>query len=224
MNFISGALRGALNTSVQVLNQPVVKEGVKNFAGTVTCAFGLVELYDIYQIVRGKKISSEDFSQSSENVELLQKAIILSAKVSLVLSAGVSRPGVFIISSLAGAIFSAPQLERVFGPNTTFVANWGHPRHLVSLAAVILALPSVAKSTIEGINWAYRKIQEIQNSSKPVKSKKSGLIDKPKIEKSKLKKWSSDLYVRMMALFNTITSRPTLHLGNQFARYLLQRV
>jgi hypothetical protein len=59
MNSISGGVKNLFNASVRILNQPIVKEGVKNIAGTVTFVFGLVEIYDIYQIARGREITTE---------------------------------------------------------------------------------------------------------------------------------------------------------------------
>jgi len=45
-----------MSAAVRFFNQPLIKEGIKNVAGVVTCAFGIVELYDIYQIMRGREI------------------------------------------------------------------------------------------------------------------------------------------------------------------------
>ena len=73
--------------------------------------------------------------------------MIVCAKVSLILSAATSRPGVMIVSTSVGRVFPVRQFERVFGPNTIFAVNLWHPRHVASIAAVILALPLVAQST-----------------------------------------------------------------------------
>lgn len=209
MNSIFGGAKGVFNASVHLLNQPMVKEGVKNFAGSVTFVFGLVEIYDIYQIARGREISTETCSTSSKWVQVANKVVVICAKISLILSAGVSRPGIFIISSFVGCIFSSVQLNRVFGPNAIFVINPWHPRHVISIAAVILALPSALQSTYKGINWMYKKISHYQNT----------LIDKQKANN-----WLTDSKIRLMILFNTITSRPTLHIGNQLSRFILRRV
>ncbi len=207
MNSISKGVKNLFNTSVRLLNQPIIKEGVKNIAGTVTFVFGLVELYDIYQIARGREITTEPCSDYPKWIKVANKVIIVSAKISLILSAGVSRPGVFIISSLVGCIFSTAQLNRVFGPNTIFAVNPWHPRHVVSIVAVILALPSLAHSAYKGINWACKKTREHQNTS-------SNRID--------VNTWLTDTKVRMMTLFNIATSRPVLHLGNQLGRFILR--
>ena len=209
MNSVSGGVKNLFNASVRLLNQPIVKEGVKNIAGTVTFVFGLVEIYDIYQIARGREITTEACSDYPKWIQVANKVIIVCAKISLILSAGVSRPGVFIISSLIGCVFSTSQLDRVFGPNTIFAVNPWHPRHVVSIAAVILALPSLSQSAYKGINWAYKKIRQYQNTS---------------TNGSDIKIWLTDTKIRLMALFNTATSRPTLHLGNQLGRFILRPI
>lgn len=207
MNTISGGVKGLVNTSVQLLNQPVVKEGVKNIASSVTFVFGLVEVYDMYQIALGREISTEPSLTHPKWVQVANKVVIVSAKISLILSAGVSRPGVFLISSIVGCVFSTPQLERVFGPNTIFAINPWHPRHVISIAAVMLALPSIVQSTYRGMNWVYKKIRYDQNVS----------VDRPDVNI-----WLTDTKLRLMTLFNTTTSRPTLHVGNQLGRFILK--
>jgi hypothetical protein len=207
MNSISSLAKGLFNASVRLLNQPVVKEGVKNLAGSVTFVFGLVEVYDIYQIARGREISTEACSTSPQWLQVANKVVIICAKISLILSASVSRPGVFIISSLVKCVFSTAQLNRVFGPNTILAVNPWHPRHVISIAAVILALPSVIQSTYKGVNWSYKKICQYQNTLP-----------------QQTNNWLTDSKIRLMTLFNTITSRPTLHIGNQLGRFILRLI
>lgn len=196
-----------INSTIQLLNQPIVKESVKNVVGSVTFAFGLIEIYDIYQIARGRQITTETYSNYPKWIQIANKVVIVCAKISLILSAGVSRPGVFIISSLLGLVFSTPQLERVFGPNTLFSINPWHPRHIVSIVAVILALPSMIQSVCKGCNWAYKKIRQYN--------------DMP-ADSLKVKIWLTDTKIRLMTLFNTATSRPILHMGNQLGRFILR--
>jgi hypothetical protein len=193
-----------VKASVAFLNQPIVKEGIKNVASTVTFVFGLIEIYDICQIIQGKKISTEASSDHPQWVQIAEKVIIICAKVSLILSAGVSRPGVFIISLLVGSVFSTVQLDRVFGPNTVFAVNPWHPRHVASIAAVILALPAVVQSAYKGIKWVYKTIRRYQQS--------------PDVEG---KNWLTDAKIRLMAVFNTATSRPVLHVGNHIGSVAL---
>jgi len=207
MNCISSGVKRLFNASVHLLNQPLVKEGVKNLAGSVTFVFGLVEIYDIYRIARGREISTEASSTSPKWLQVANKVVIVCAKISLILSAGLSRPGVFIISSLLGCVFSTAQLDRVFVPNTIFAVNPWHPRHVISIAAVMLALPSVIQSTHKGVNWMYKKICHYQNNPP-----------------QQANNWLTDSKIRLMTLFNTITSRPTLHIGNQLGQFILRPI
>lgn len=185
---------------VRLLNKPLIKEGIKDVAGVVTCAFGIVELYDIYQIMCGREIGGDLDPQAPAWAQVATKVSIFCAKLSLVLSAGVSRPGVFVISTLVGQVFTTPQLEAVFGPNTTFALNPWHPRHVFSIAAAILALPAVLHLMYQGVSWVCREVEQFQ--------------DNPQDH------WLTDFNVRIMALFNTITSRPMLHVGNRLGHFL----
>jgi len=94
----------------------------------------------------------------------------------------------------------------MFGLNIIFAVNPWHPRHVVSISAVILALPTLAQSTYKGINWACKKIQHYQDTS---------------TNGSEIRPWLTDTKIRLMTLFNTVTSRPTLHLGNQLGQFIL---
>jgi len=193
MNSISEGAKELFKASSALLNQPIVKERVKEVASSVTFVFGLIEIYDLYKIARGDhKISTDVYPKSPRWIQVLNKVVIVCAKISLILSAAVSRPGVFIISSLVGSIFS-------FGPNTLFTINPWHPRHVVSIAAVIFAIPSVLQSTCIGISWIGKKVRHYRNV--PVNGEAPNY-------------WLTDSKVRLMTLFNTITSRPTLHFGN----------
>lgn len=208
MNVISGSAKNLLTISIGLLNQPAIKEGVKNVVGATTFGVGLVAVYDLYQAGLYSEIPSESYLGYPKWVQVANRVTIVCAKISLILSAGVSRPGVFIISSLVGCIFSSSQLNRVFGPNTIFVLNPWHPRHVVSIAAVVLALPSLTQSTYRGAQWMYKKILQYPDTS-PARSRR-------------IRKGLTDGKIRCMTLFNTISSRPMLHLGNQLSRsYLL---
>lgn len=207
MNSISLGIKNLFNTSVNLLNQPIIKEGVKNIAGSVTFVFGLVEIYDIYQITRGREISTEISLNSPKWIKVANKVVIVCAKISLILSAGVSRPGIFIISSLVGCVFSTTQLDQTFGPNTIFAVNPWHPRHVISITAVTLALPSVILLNYKGINWTCKKIRQHRNTPTANHNIRSRL---------------TDTKIRLMAIFNTITSRPTLHIGNQLGQFILR--
>src|SRR5262249_47472895 len=144
MNNISAALKGGLSPAVRILNQPSIKEGVKNAVGYFSIAFGLFQLYDFYKIYKGESsISSEanpdipifkgriSFSEGRIGFTAnLTKLTMLSAKVSLLLSALVSRPSVNVISKGMGLCFSAEQLTHYLGPNSTYEVNPSHPRHI----------------------------------------------------------------------------------------------
>ena len=202
VNPILEGTREMLRFPVRVLNQPLVKEGFKNLAGSVTFAFGLWELYDAVQVFRSRQITVETTSEDSW-LRTVDK-VAVCARISLILSAAVSRPGVFVISSLAGRLFSPVQLDR-FGPNTIFAVNPWHPRHVVSIAAVCLALPSVVQSTYYGLEWLRGRIRPLGEEKKRESTR-----------------WAIDSKIRWMAVFNTITGRPTLHVGNQLSRWLLR--
>lgn len=209
MNSILDTLRSIFNAPVRFLNQPLVKESVKNIAGTATFVFGLMEIHDVYEILCGREIVSESYPEQPKWVQASYKVIVICAKISLILSAGVSRPGMFIISSLMGCAFSTSQLDQTFGPNTVFSVNPWHPRHVISIVAVILALPALAHSIYNGINWACRKIQQLHVAH---------------IQGQDIQVWLTDSKIRLMNVFNTITSRPALHLGNQLSRFILRPI
>lgn len=200
-------LKDLLRGSIHFLNQPVVKEGVKQIAGGVTFAIGATEIYDIYKTLQGRKISTEEHLDSKEWLQIAHKVTVVTAKISLILSMGISRPGVFIISTLVGCVLSTNQLERLFGPNASFSVNPWHPRHVVSIAAVILAIPSHAESAHRAFIWTYKKIIQYNMPSHPFQNDEY---------------WLTDAKVRMMTLFNTTTSRPFLHVGNQIAQFLIR--
>lgn len=195
MCYIFSSAKDALSAAARVLNQPLIKEGIKNVAGCITFAFGMIEVYDIDRILRGREITTESYPDGPKWMETANKMAIVCTKISLILSAGVSRPGVFIISSLVGCVVSSHQLERVFGPNTIFAVNPWHPRHVASITAVLLSLPSIAQST-------YKILARHASNDSPSTT------------------WLTDTKIRLMNLFNTVTSRPVLHIGNYLARGL----
>ncbi len=209
MNSILGFGRTAINVGAQFFNQPVVKECLKDIFSAVTVAFGLLGAYDLYQTFKGRNITSEkDAVNDPKWLQVASKLALLAAKVALVLSALVSRPGVLIISSLVNMVASTVQIERVFGPNTIYAVNPMHPRHWVSLVAAALAVPLVALTIFKGLSWAFYKNTGQSN---------------PAISVQNATQILTDSNVRQMTLFNTFTSRPMLHLGNQWVRIILLR-
>jgi hypothetical protein len=134
-----------LRSSVRFLNSPPIKEGIKNYAGSLTFAFGIAEIYDIYHSLSNKTTGPKWKLTAG-------KIILISAKLSLILSAAVSRPGVWLISTLAECVAGPLRLEQMFGSSQTFLKNPWHPRHVISIAAVIFALPSLVKPIKEDEN------------------------------------------------------------------------
>lgn len=132
--------------------------------------------------------------------------IIVSAKISTVLSACVSRPGVYVISNLVGRVCTADQLYRAFGPTTIFAINPWHPRHVVSIVAVILITPCVVQSTYKSFKWALRQVSIIKADSS-----NTSLQDR----------FMTDRKVRFLSVFNFLTSRVTLHVSNQLAHAVI---
>jgi hypothetical protein len=197
MNALVSGSKFLLSTLTTCLNTPGVKEGVKNVAGVATFAFGIFEAYDLIQIITCKReISSITPEGTRDWATLAYKIAVICAKLSIILSAGVSRPGLFIISSIFGQIFSTEQLESVFGLNTIFAINPWHPRHIASIAATVLALPILLHTCFT----LCREGKSAQNGGPFI----------------------TDAKVKFMDVFNFLTSRPTLHLGNQFCRFLLR--
>ncbi|WP_032125760.1 hypothetical protein [Candidatus Protochlamydia naegleriophila] len=194
-----------MQIGIHFLNQPLIKDWVKNAAGSMTCVFALVEFYTICQIIKGREISITIAPQAPKWMQRWCKTTIICAKISLILSAIVSRPGTFVISTLIHSIFSTAQLETVFGPNTIFNINPWHPRHIISLIALALAFPIIAQSCYQGMKWTYKKMHRYLSQRAVQHSQFSEINTK----------------VKLAALFSTLTGRPVLHIGNQLALFLL---
>ncbi|HEY2811707.1 MAG TPA: hypothetical protein VGJ00_10025 [Rhabdochlamydiaceae bacterium] len=134
------------STLVQIgivfLNQPLVKEAIKNVTSCVTFFFGCAQGVEIYE--------KGGFSPWKSTAG---KAIEIMAKISLLLSAAVSRPGVFLASLFLECLFTKDQWEGVFGPNAIFAINPWHPRHMLSVAALLLALPAAVQAMVSESTW-----------------------------------------------------------------------
>lgn len=200
-------INSALHTTTHFLNQPIIKERVKNVVSAMTFTGGLFAAYDIYQILKGREISTEIDLQAPQWKQTAQKIIMMSSKISLILSATTSRPGAAIISNIVGRVWTPAQLERAFGPNTIFAVNPWHPRHVVSIAAVIFAMPSLIQTAYLGTYWVYKKVRQVPEAPLPVNDNTC---------------WLTDAKIRLMVIFNILTSRPILHMGNQFSQFLLR--
>lgn len=238
---------GAPRYLFNILNTPVVKESIKNITGTFTFVFGPVAFYDLCKILQGREISTEACPQTWPHwAKTASKTVLVCAKISLVLSAVVSRPGIFILSSIVGTMVSTGRLERIFGLNTTFTLNPWHPRHLVGMAALILALPSLAQTTYEGACWIHRKVTLYYNS-KPVGDGQPTETDQaqaqePSAQTSFTTKlsiktedtdemdetdangtaWLTNMKVRAMTLFNLVTHECTLQKGFNICRMIVR--
>jgi len=105
-----------------LLNHPQIKESIKEIFGWITFIFGVREA--LYLAENGFKNSS---------------TIVLISKISLILSASVTRPGIFIASQISRLFVDAEELETLFGPYTIFLLNPWHPRHIFALLAFFLA-------------------------------------------------------------------------------------
>ena len=160
-----------------LLNQPPIKQAIKEIFGWVTFLFGVREL--LFLIQHGFKNTS---------------TLVLISKFSLILSASVTRPGVFIISHFTYLFIETEQIETFFGPYTIFMYNPWHPRHIISFIALLLALPLAAQTVYVLLKTNSREVENVG--------------------------WNKSL--RIMTLFNTFASRPILHIGNRLSWYLIK--
>ena len=205
------AIRSGFVATVAALNQHDVKEQAKTLVSAITFLNGLIGIPFDCLILGDRRISTEVLEGPPKwtRVRVATTVAVACSYSSLLLSAATSRPGVWIISTFVGRIISSSQLERIFGPNTVFAVNPWHPRHVCSIAAVILAIPSVIHSTYLGIHSLMRYSIFSQQLRFHVECEQpSGQL--------------SDREVRGMILFNTLTSRPIMHLGNQLCRAMVK--
>lgn len=174
---------------LEFLNQPLVKESIKNFCSSFTFAFGFVHL--------GMLINQRKSNKSSPPLKGMERTVQIAqtcTSLSLILSAACSRPSIYLLTSLCDSCLPSDFFEIYFGPNTLFDLNPWHPRHLVSLIALVLALPSPIISVINFFRpFTCASIDSVQKTS-----------------------W--------MALFNTLTCRPVLHTGNQLGKLIFLRL
>lgn len=160
-----------------LLNHPPVKEAIKEIFGWTTFLFGVREML---------LLSQHGFKSTS--------TLILISKFSLILSASVTRPGIFVVSHFTYLFVETDQIEAFFGPYTIFMLNPWHPRHIISFIALLLALPLTLQTICDILKTSNQEIES--------------------------KRWNKSL--RIMTLFNTIASRPILHIGNRLSWYLIR--
>lgn len=194
-----------VNVSVVFLNQN--KELFKDIFSVPTFILGLPEVYDtccdISNLFVATVIGIED-SILKPNVRVdwkdtLLKIITIVSRLSIILSTLSSRPGQRIIGWVATKIVGEEYLVRVFGPNVNFVTNPYHPKHIVSIAAFILGLPATLKCTYDSLKWLKNRI-----CLHPMLSSGRSLQNR----------FLTDAKIQAITLWNTLTSRPALHMGN----------
>jgi hypothetical protein len=130
-------LRELFTYCIELVNQPCVKESIKNFCSSFTFTFGLVQVWILLN-KHHRKNDAEPLKGIDRAVDIAQTCTSLS----LILSAACSRPSVYLLSTLSDLCLPSDLFEIYFGPNTLFDLNPWHPRHLISLIALALALPS----------------------------------------------------------------------------------
>jgi len=130
-------MSGVVLGTVRLLNQPPIKEGVKNAIGLITFFGGIAALYQISQAPKEKEASTW--------TETAGKAINFFLTVSIVLSLIASRPGLYFCG-----IVTPTRLAGMFGPNTIFAINPWHPRHILNITANVLSATALIK-------WVFNK-------------------------------------------------------------------
>ena len=189
------------------VNEPSVKQGIKNLTGSVSFLFGMILLYDISQRLISRNISTEVVQQSPTWKRVADQAMITSAKLSILLTAATTYPGSQIFSILARTCCSQTQLEKVLGKSTIFEVNPWHPRHIASVAAVALATPLILQSIDQVCSsWNHRTVANLKQATHP-----------PGV------RWLTDTKLKLIILFNLFTSRPFLHQANRLAQLLFAR-
>jgi len=196
MNVVNGLKSGIAFVS-QTLNQPIVKETVNKVVGVGHLAFGALAVYGLYNQYNDLKISLDD--PWKETAFEVSKIAFFVGSICTGLT---SQPGVFIASYVLGLAFSTPQLERIFGPNTIFVINPTHPRHIISIAGAILMAPATLHSLYEIGNIAYHKVSDYLGD------RKSG------------KTFSFDNFIPLLI---QLTTCPVLHLGNGLVSLIIAK-
>lgn len=197
--YIYNQITPRLHSILHIFNQLSIKESVKNVAGGIALAFGVTELYHCC-LLKKKKISNETDHASWKQIAL--KIALLFAKISILLSAAVSRPACFFLSRMVEIFVPSSFFDKIFGPNSTFQINPIHPRHVVSFLALALSLPLLCETISQSIFWSN---QDNLISETPSKS----------ASEQEMKR------ARYAVLTNAALSRPLLHCGNLFFKTFL---
>lgn len=200
-------ITNGLKNFVSLLNQPTVKQSVKNVAGFTTYLFGLVEICDFsFQIGRhGIKYLWKYESPSKTWSETASRVADTITRTSLILSIFTTPPALVLSRVTLNLILTPDQQLRFFGPNLNFAQTPYHPRHVVSLVSFALGVPATVSLLVDG----GRKIKAlfVANTEENVPVEKGRLL--------------SSYRAKLFAAFNTFTSRPVLHGCNYIARRIL---
>ncbi|HRD55059.1 MAG TPA: hypothetical protein PLC42_01545 [Parachlamydiaceae bacterium] len=130
-----------LNNFVSKLNQPNIKQNVKNIAGMITFTGGILSVATIFSKTLDKEVKQEkEKSRIFKSFNVMETTIL---KASLFFSAVASPIGNALVGKIANAVFGTERLVSYFGPNTIFALNPTHPRHLISFVAAASILPNL---------------------------------------------------------------------------------
>lgn len=202
MSVIFETVKVPLKASVEFLSQPAVKETIKKASGIAAATFGIIEVYDLYMVFRGKRpISDEQNSLSPRWMQIGHKFAVLTLKLSIVFHGLASRPCIYVAGKTAGLVMSEARLVSIIGTNTIFAVNPWHPKHILSLGATVCSLPSKVQSVYRTFVWMQSKITH-KNLQQPKIIPTGG--------------WMSDRRARIISFINTIFGRPFLHGAHLF--------
>lgn len=197
------SLRGV----VSLLNQPVVKQSVKDGFGLLTCAFGALAIYNEIHHYRSLQNRVQP-PQPRPPEATVAKVIRFMTKLSLVTSLVVSGPGQAVSRRVFSHLFTDEQLLRYFGPNLNFATTPWHPRHISSLLSFALGVPATILTLAKEGGWLIQKAMQ-DHPPLPVVSPKSD-------------EWVlTGRQIRLMATWDLLMSRVSLHLVNHLFRVVL---
>ena len=107
--------------TVQFLNSPPVKNGIKNAFGAISFSGALYSLYEM----------TTKWKDTDKTILFLHTSIILNGIA--------SRPGLAICEWVLHQVATPETLMKIFGQNTVFEINPWHPRHQFNVAVNIIA-------------------------------------------------------------------------------------
>lgn len=194
--FMSVDLQAMARYSVGVLNDS--KQSIKYYADLTKFVLGVLPLVTPFQLYIYSVSLNKCFPLAPQTSDTLE---IRCVKISLFIGACLSFPGTRIISSLVGRFSSPARMNDLFGPNTIFAENPRHPRHVMSLLAVLLSLPAFYQFGMR----SYRRFVPGKREVKP--------LNEPEKRAA-----MADDYFRKCLLLTLLISRPAFHWGNRIAR------